>query len=790
MSSSAPTPTAGGGLPLRSAMKPDDDSDRQQSSAASLKAVQIAEPEPEAPTPEETQPKKQFSAGVGKRLSGRPPIVGANSSRTSLLSQSSLEMLSGHASNQSLVQEPQEIDQSQSQAQGNSHHRHRLDHYGEKLISQVAEWLEHERLKKEKRKGKKHHHIGHRRPSMESAEPEEASTAAEGSRHQRKYSIDSQSSDVSLDRLQRIIDDSMSALGINNMPTYSPRLSARKHKKRSFHLHRAQSSDTEYHDGDVLVPSCDAVLDNSKTMSYSGGKALSAEDEKAPVSRKEEKGRRAWATFKTDVIRIAHTLRIKGWRRVPLDSGNSIEVERLSGALTNAVYVVSPPKDMASKMEPGKTPPAKLLLRVYGPQVENIIDRENELGMLRRLARKKIGPRLLGTFENGRFEQFFNAITLTPAHLREPETSKKIAKRMRELHDGIDLLENEKDGGPSVLKNWDQWLDHVEKVATFLDNELLTGSGDSTPGPADEWKSRGFVCGAEWATFKQAIAKYREWLFNHYNKHNTLRDQLVFAHNDTQYGNILRLRPEDEQSPLMQPQNEHKQLIVIDFEYAGPNTRGHEFANHFTEWTYNYHDATTPHICNTERYPTPDEQRRFLKAYVEHQPQYPSSGTPRLLPLDSPADTGITTTTTTPGSTSSIVEFMLDARVPPGGWREDEKRREEQNEQIIKALMEETKVWRIANSAQWVAWGLMQAKIPGLDLTGAGAADQAKEVEGEAPAPAAAPEEEEGQGDEFDYLGYAQDRAYFFWGDCVQMGIVKLEDLPENLRGKIKSVDY
>ncbi|KAK8024049.1 choline kinase [Apiospora rasikravindrae] len=749
--------------------------------ADNLAAVQIAEPEPEAP--EETQPKKQFSAGIGKRLSGRPPIVGGNSSRTSLLSQSSIEMLNNYASSQSPAHEHQDTDQSQGH-----HYRHRLDHYGEKLISQVAEWLEHERSKKEKRKGKKHHHFRHRRPSEEAADTEDASTSAEGAKLQRKYSVDSQSSDVSLDRLQRIIDDSMSALGINNTSHHSPRLGARKHKKRGLHLHRTQSSDTEYHDGDVLVPSCDAVLDNTKTMSYSGGKALSREEEKAPISRKEEKGRKAWATFKTDVIRIAHTLRIKGWRRVPLDSGHSIEVERLSGALTNAVYVVSPPKDMASKTEPGKTPPAKLLLRVYGPQVENIIDRENELSMLRRLARKKIGPRLLGTFENGRFEQFFNAITLTPAHLREPETSKKIAKRMRELHDGIDLLDDEKDGGPSVLKNWDQWLDHVEKVVTFLDKELLAGDGSSTPGPADAWKTRGFVCGVEWAAFKQAIAKYREWLFNHYNSHNTLRDQLVFAHNDTQYGNILRLRPEDEQSPLMQPQNEHKQLIVIDFEYAGPNTRGHEFANHFTEWTYNYHDANTPHICNVERYPTPDEQRRFLKAYVEHQPQYPSAGTPRLLPLDSPADTGVTTTTT-PGSTSSIVEFMLDARVPPGGWREDEKRKEEQNEQIIKALMEETKVWRIANSAQWVAWGLMQAKIPGLDLSGTGA-DQATEVEGAAPASATASEEEESHGDEFDYLGYAQDRAYFFWGDCVQMGIVKLEDLPENLRGRIKTVNY
>jgi choline kinase len=47
-----------------------------------------------------------------------------------------------------------------------------------------------------------------------------------------------------------------------------------------------------------------------------------------------------------------------------------------------------------------------------------------------------------------------------------------------------------------------------------------------------------------------------------------------------QYGNILRLKPSGE-SPLLLPANEHKQLVVIDFEYASANVPGLEFANHF-----------------------------------------------------------------------------------------------------------------------------------------------------------------------------------------------------------------
>lgn len=40
------------------------------------------------------------------------------------------------------------------------------------------------------------------------------------------------------------------------------------------------------------------------------------------------------------------------------------------------------------------------------------------------------------------------------------------------------------------------------------------------------------------------------------------------------------MMPEGE-SPLLLPANQHKQLVVIDFEYANANLPGLEFANHF-----------------------------------------------------------------------------------------------------------------------------------------------------------------------------------------------------------------
>ena len=396
----------------------------------------------------------------------------------------------------------------------------------ERFLAQVAEWIEREKSKKETRKS---HRLSSRRksPPLERAEKRSAEPSRE-----RAPSADSASSEVSLDRLQRILEDSMSLLGISAIPRFGPHLGRKHHRKSSKNLlalSRTASSDTEYVDGDVIVPSCDVVLDNSKTMSYAGGK-VTADDRVSISGKREEKEKQAWLVFKNEIIRLAHTLRLQGWRRVPLDNGESISVERLSGALTNAVYVVSPP-DKSVLLE-GKKQPTKVLLRIYGPQVEHLIDREIELSVLKRLARKKIGPRLLGTFLNGRFEQYFNSTTLTPANLREPETSKQIAKRMRELHDGIELLDEEKYQGPAVWKNWDKWLVQAEKTVMYLDQEVKCAPKDPIRGPGDAWRARGFVCGAEWHVFKSTVEKYRKVLLDYYGDVSKLRERLVFAHND------------------------------------------------------------------------------------------------------------------------------------------------------------------------------------------------------------------------------------------------------------------
>lgn len=173
----------------------------------------------------------------------------------------------------------------------------------------------------------------------------------------------------------------------------------------------------------------------------------------------------------------------------------------------------------------------KLLLRIYGPQVEHLIDRDNELQILRRLGRKNIGPRVLGTFNNGRFEQYFEARPLTPRDLRIPETSNHIAKRMKELHEGIELLREEREGGPTVFRNWDKWVDRCEQLTTWLDKEIQSPH-NQIKAQSEPWRRRGLVCGVAWQVFRKAVDDYRRWFVAGCGGPEGIKRQLVFAHND------------------------------------------------------------------------------------------------------------------------------------------------------------------------------------------------------------------------------------------------------------------
>ena len=210
------------------------------------------------------------------------------------------------------------------------------------------EWLNDEKRKRSRRAVSRNSRGNQGRPAN-ALDPSSREGKFQDGEHPKRRTSESSDDGLALEKLERILAE--------NMVIDPALLKTPTREQRGFHLLRRASSirklrgnsgiassDTEYQDGDVLVPSTDVTLDNSKTLSYAGG-AADSDNEKPATGKRAAKGE-AWLTFKSEIIRLTHTLRLKGWRRVALDRGGEIKVERLSGALTNAVYVVYPPKNL------------------------------------------------------------------------------------------------------------------------------------------------------------------------------------------------------------------------------------------------------------------------------------------------------------------------------------------------------------------------------------------------------------------------------------------------------------
>ncbi|KAF9570286.1 hypothetical protein EC968_002005 [Mortierella alpina] len=288
-------------------------------------------------------------------------------------------------------------------------------------------------------------------------------------------------------------------------------------------------------------------------------------------------------------LELLHLMDVEDWAEVTDHS--SLDLFRISGAMTNCIFLVTgPPRAVLAAAGTAEsdelTPvsvPRKVLLRVYGIGLESLISRDNELHWLRNLSTMDIGPSLLGIFKNGRFEQYVESTTLTKEDIRHPRTSRHIAHRMCELHNIVNVFPPPEKCIPQTQENIAKWIPlamaAIEKICL------------------EDPEKRAVV---EAFDFDKLLTEIEEV----YRELTAVHSPLVFAHNDTQYGNILRTL------------DDSGELVVIDFEYAGYNTRGFDIGNHFCEWTADYH-SDRPSILHPDRYPTKAEQLNFLEAYME-----------------------------------------------------------------------------------------------------------------------------------------------------------------------------
>ncbi|KAI9314602.1 kinase-like domain-containing protein [Dichotomocladium elegans] len=244
--------------------------------------------------------------------------------------------------------------------------------------------------------------------------------------------------------------------------------------------------------------------------------------------------------------------------------------QRTHMGLLSAVYFMSSPNQ------------SRVLLRVYGVGVDQIVDRQHELAWLARLSSisNNVSPQLLATFGNGRFEEYFDSTTLRHDDMRDPVVSCQIAQALRQLHNVTTDFPPSDPCRIEVWRNVSLWYTAVREM---LNNPV--------------WKEKLTDLGLEGLSAE--IERCKTILENR-------PTTIVFAHNDTQYGNVLRLADTQE-------------LVIVDFEYAGYNPRAYDIANHFCEWMYDYH-SNDPAAMRVQAFPNREERMRFLNAYIGNEP--------------------------------------------------------------------------------------------------------------------------------------------------------------------------
>ncbi|CAK9171555.1 unnamed protein product [Ilex paraguariensis] len=248
---------------------------------------------------------------------------------------------------------------------------------------------------------------------------------------------------------------------------------------------------------------------------------------------------------------------------------DKLKVIHLSGAMTNEVYQISWPTKREDDIR-------TVLVRIYGEGVDLFFNRDDEIQTFECISKHGHGPRLLGQFPEGRVEEFIHARTLSAGDLRDPVISALIAAKMKEFHN----LEMPGSKNVVLWYRMRKWLNEAKCL--------------SSPEHAKEF-------GLD--TMAEEIDTLEEEL-SHDNQ------EIVFGHNDLQYGNIMI----DEKT---------SSITLIDYEYASYNPIAYDLANHFCEMVANYH-TDTPHILDYGIYPGAEERHRFVRRYLSSSGNEPS----------------------------------------------------------------------------------------------------------------------------------------------------------------------
>ncbi|ULT93854.1 hypothetical protein L5515_010540 [Caenorhabditis briggsae] len=303
------------------------------------------------------------------------------------------------------------------------------------------------------------------------------------------------------------------------------------------------------------------------------------------------------------------------WRKVKIED---FRIRAITGGMSNLLFLV----ELPAKIQPTQMEPEKALLRVHcQSDIDQLL---SESVVFTLLSERNLGPKMLGVFPGGRFEQFIPSRALQCLEISKPGLSKLIAPIVARVHTLDAPIPKE----PQTLQTARQWLDRFKKTpAGERPIEMYLTRADV---PESDFQYPTTITVAQ----LERELNFVEFFLQHSNS------PVVFSHNDLQEGNFLLIdgyQLADDGTVLTadgKPTDEDP-LSLIDFEYCSYNYRGFDLGNHFCEYGYDYNESEPPYYkIHQHFFDVEDERKVFCEAYLDEVYKMRSSGDNPHFPSD------------------------------------------------------------------------------------------------------------------------------------------------------------
>uniref|UniRef100_A0A1I7YLN0 Choline/ethanolamine kinase n=1 Tax=Steinernema glaseri TaxID=37863 RepID=A0A1I7YLN0_9BILA len=284
--------------------------------------------------------------------------------------------------------------------------------------------------------------------------------------------------------------------------------------------------------------------------------------------------------------------------------------------MSNLLFLVNLP----AHVKPIGSEPDSALLRIHGQSdVEQLL---SESVIFTMLSERRLGPKLLGVFPGGRFEQFIPSRCLQCEEIAYPTMSSVIGSLLARVHT-LDVPITKEPNMIALAESWLAKLRLTESANREWELKPVNAKVNMETLPAT------FSC----ESLAKEMLLVKRCMF-------ASGSPIVFCHNDLQEGNVLLYNKFEYTTDgglrnTTPSEADEEPLVLIDFEYASYNYRGFDLANHFCEYGIDYDCKEPPcYKVHNEKFPNAEERRRFLSAYIDEVYKLRDSEDNPHFPLD------------------------------------------------------------------------------------------------------------------------------------------------------------